>query len=317
MLLSISQIIAGLVLLYFGGEGLISGASRLALRMGLSALVVGLTVVAFGTSAPELFVSLGAVLDGLDDVAMGNVVGSNICNIALILGLAALMRPIKINTRLVKLDLPLLIMASAWMIIVLLDGWVQRWEGILSILGLVAYIAFLIWEANREDEPTKEELQMASPTPGWSLGKDLAFVVFGLAALALGADWFVKGSMAVAIFAGLSPAFIGLTIVAVGTSLPELAVTVLASRRGQGDIAVGNVVGSNLFNIGAVMGITSMIHPVERAGILWEDMGFMMGLTLVLLPMLLLGPNLTRRRGAILLASYIGYLAWRLLSLPA
>lgn len=317
MLLSISQIIAGLVLLYFGGEGLISGASRLALRMGLSALVVGLTVVAFGTSAPELFVSLGAVLDGLDDVAMGNVVGSNICNIALILGLAALIRPIKINTRLVKLDLPLLIMASVWMIIVLLDGWVQRWEGILSILGLVAYVAFLIWEANREDEPTKEELQMASPTPGWSLGKDLGFIVFGLVALAMGADWFVKGSMAVAIFAGLSPAFIGLTIVAIGTSLPELAVTVLASRRGQGDIAVGNVVGSNLFNIGAVMGITSMVHPVERGGILWADIGFMMGLTLVLMPMLLLGPHLARRRGAILVASYIVYLTWRLLSVPA
>lgn len=312
MLLPISQVIAGLVLLYFGGEGLISGASRLALRMGISTLVVGLTVVAFGTSAPELFVSLGAVMDDLDDVAVGNVIGSNICNIALILGLGAVLRPININARLIKLDLPLLIMASLWMIIILLDGSVARWEGALSILGLLAYVAFNVWEANREDEPLKEELQKASPQPGWSLTKDLGFIGLGLVALAMGANWFVSGSVALAELIGLSPAFIGLTIVAIGTSLPELAVTVLASRQGHGDIAVGNVIGSNLFNIGAIMGITSAVHPVERGGILWADMGVMLGLTLALVPMLLLGPHLTRKRGAILLASYVGYISWRL-----
>lgn len=312
MLIPISQVIAGLVLLYFGGEGLISGASRLALRMGISTLIVGLTVVAFGTSAPELFVSLGAVLDGLDDVAVGNVVGSNICNIALILGLAAVIRPIRINARLVKLDLPLLIAASLWMIIILLDDSVWRWEGALSILGLLAYVAFNVWEANREDQPVKEEFQMASPQPGWSLTKDLGFIGLGLVALAAGANWFVSGSVVLAQLLGLSPAFIGLTIVAVGTSLPELAVTVLASRRGKGDIAVGNVIGSNLFNIGAIMGITSAVHPVQRGGIMWADIGVMLGLTLVLVPMLLMGPRLTRNRGAILLLSYFSYIAWRL-----
>lgn len=312
MIISISQVIAGLVLLYLGGEGLISGASRLALRMGISALVVGLTVVAFGTSAPELFVSLGAVMDGLDDVAVGNVVGSNICNIALILGLAAVIRPIRINARLIKLDLPLLIAASVWLVIILLDDSVWRWEGALSIMGLLAYVAFNVWEANREDQPVKEEFQMASPLPGWSLTKDLGFIGLGLVALALGANWFVSGSVVLAQLLGLSPAFIGLTIVAVGTSLPELAVTVLASRRGKGDIAVGNVIGSNLFNIGAIMGITSAVHPVQRGEILWADIGIMLGLTLVLVPMLLLGPRLTRNRGAILLLSYFSYIAWRL-----
>jgi len=312
MLFSTAQVIAGLVLLYFGGEGLISGASRLALRMGVSSLIVGLTVVAFGTSAPELFVSLGAVLDGLDDVAVGNVVGSNICNIALILGLAAVSRPIRINARLIKADLPLLIAASLWLIFILRDGSVARLEGAISILGLLAYVAFNAWEANREDEPVKEELQKASPQPGWSLTKDLAFIGLGLVALAAGANWFVSGAVAIATLVGLSPAFIGLTIVAIGTSLPELAVTVLASRRGQGDIAVGNVIGSNLFNIGAIMGITSAVHPVERGGILWADMGVMLGLTLVLVPMLLLGSHLTRNRGAILIASYIAYIIWRL-----
>lgn len=312
MYLSVAQVIAGVVLLYFGGEGLISGASRLALRMGFSTLIVGLTVVAFGTSAPELFVSLGAVLDGLDDVAVGNVVGSNICNIALILGLAVVMRPIKINARLIKWDLPLLVAASCWLVIILLDDSVSRLEGAVSILGLLAYVAFNVWEANREDEPVKEELKMASPKPGWSLTKDLAFIGVGLVALALGANWFVSGSVTMATLVGLSPAVIGLTIVAVGTSLPELAVTILASRRGQGDIAVGNVIGSNLFNIGAIMGITSAVHPVERGGIMWADIGVMLGLTLILVPMLFLGSRLTRPRGAILLACYFGYLAWRL-----
>jgi cation:H+ antiporter len=308
----VAQLIAGLVLLYFGGNALISGASRLALRMGFSTLIVGLTVVAFGTSAPELFVSLDAVLGGLDDVAVGNVVGSNICNIALIMGLAAVIRPIRINARLIKLDLPLLIMASVWLIIILLNDSVSRWEGVLSILGLLAYVAFNVWEANREDEPVKEELKMASPKPGGSLTRDLAFIGLGLVALALGAHWFVSGSVTAANLVGLSPAVIGLTIIAVGTSLPELAVTILASRRGQGDIAVGNVIGSNLFNIGSIMGITSVVHPMARGGIMWADLGVMLGLTLILVPMLFLGPRLTRFRGAILLACYFGYLAWRL-----
>lgn len=315
MLVSVLQTVMGGALLYLGGEALVAGASRLARGLGVSALGVGLTVVAFGTSSPELFVTLSAAYDGLDDLAIGNVVGSNICNIALILGLAAMIRPIRINARLIKLDLPLLLMATVWLIIILLDDSVWRWEGALSILGLLAYVAFNVWEANREDTPVKEELQMASPRPGWSLTKDLVFIGLGLVALALGANWFVTGSVTVATLVGLSPAVIGLTIVAVGTSLPELAVTILASRRGKGDIAVGNVIGSNLFNIGAIMGITSAVHPVQRGEILWADIGVMLGLTLVLVPMLLLGPRLTRNRGAILLTCYVGYLAWRVFAI--
>ena len=312
MLESFFYIPLGLILLYYGAEGLVSGASRLALGLGVSALSVGLTVVAFGTSAPELFVSLHAALSGMEDVALGNVVGSNICNIALILGVAAVLKPVEINARLIKWDMPVLIIASSWMLYALVNKNIGRVEGAICFLGLVAYLIFNLWEAKREAEPVKEVIQSASPQPGASLGRNLLFIALGLAGLALGASWFVRGAIVVAEFAGLSPAFIGLTIVAVGTSLPELAVTVLAARRGQGDIAVGNIVGSNIFNIFGIVGITAMVQPLERGGVLWQDLAMMAVLTAALVPLLLSGPHLTRSRGVLLLGSYFAYLAWRI-----
>jgi cation:H+ antiporter len=305
------QVLLGAALLFVGGESLVTGASRLALRLGISALAVGLTVVAFGTSMPELFVSLEAALNDQDDVALGNVVGSNICNIALILGLSALVKPVAINTRVVKLDMPVLILASAWLLYAMLDHGVSRFEGAVCVLALLGYLAFNLKEAGKESSGEIETVDSDSAPKG-SRRRNLAFIVFGLGALALGADKFIDGSVSMAQVLGLSPAFIGLTIVAVGTSLPELAVTVIAASRGEGDIAVGNVVGSNIFNILAILGITALIRPLERGGILWQDLAVMAGMTVALIPLLLMGSHLTRVRGGLLLASYFAYLAWRL-----
>jgi cation:H+ antiporter len=311
MTISILQLLMGGVLLFVGGEALVTGASRLALRMGISALAVGLTVVAFGTSMPELFVSLEAALNNKHDVALGNVVGSNICNIALILGLAALVKPVAINTRVVKLDLPVLILASAWLLYALLDLGVGRFDGAVCVLALLAYLVFNLREAGKESPGESGQSDQVSPPPS-TTARNLLFIAFGLGSLALGADKFIDGSVSLAQLLGFSPAFIGLTIVALGTSLPELAVTVVAAKRGEGDIAVGNVVGSNIFNILGILGITALVQPLERGGIMGQDLVVMAGVTIALVPLLLVGPKLTRARGLLLLASYVSYIAWRL-----
>lgn len=311
MLLNLGLLALGLAMLYYGGEALVGGASRLALKLGVSELVVGLTVVAFGTSAPELFVSLDAALAGLDDVALGNVVGSNICNIALILGLSALICPVTVNARLVRLELPLLAVASAGLLYAVFDGVVGRLEGIAGLALLVAYLVYTVMALPREAAQVREELASAAPSGAWTLGRDLLFIVGGLVVLVLGAGWFIDGAVGLATGVGISQAFIGLTVVAVGTSLPELAVTVLAARGGQGDIAVGNVVGSNIFNILAILGITSLVTPVHQGGLDWGDLLAMMGITLVLGGMMLAGSRLGRIHGALLLILYVAFLGWR------
>lgn len=311
MVISIGLLAVGLLALYLGGEALIGGASRLALKLGVTPLVVGLTVVAFGTSAPELFVSLGASLDGLGDVSLGNVVGSNIANIGLILGISCLIRPIHIDAKLIKLDLPILLVASLALVLVLWNGAVSRLDGGVLVVCLLLYLAFTVWEAGREPDKVQDELVSAAPPSPGSLPRDLLLIAGGLIILVLGANWFVDGAVALAQIAGLSQAFIGLTVVAVGTSLPELAVSALAARKGQGDIAVGNVVGSNLFNILAILGITALVAPLTRGGMLWGDLATMVLMTAILLPLLLLRPHLSRGHGVMLLVMYALYVAWR------
>ena len=303
-------ILVGLALLSIGAEGLVRGSAALALRLGITPLVVGLTVVAFGTSSPELVVSVKASLDGNGAIALGNVVGSNICNIALILGVAALIKPVRIEAQVIRREIPILIFASILLWAMLAGGELQRWMGLLLTVGLVAYIAFSYGGARAEkNEAVREEFAEALPAPearrAWV---DVLFVLVGLAMLLFGANLFVDGAVAVAERFGVSQAVIGLTIVAVGTSLPELATSIVAAFKGEGDIAVGNAVGSSIFNILCILGVAALIRPMATTGISMVDLAVMTACAVLVMPMMRSGFCLNRWEGIFLLAVYVGYL---------
>jgi cation:H+ antiporter len=304
-------IIAGFVLLVLGAELLIRGGASLALRFGLPPLVVGLTVVAMGTSSPELVVSLKAALTGRGSIAVGNVVGSNICNIALILGLAAAIRPLKVQVQLVRTDVPIMVACSLLLLLLLLNGIVSRLEGVLLTVGIVVYVAFSLRQAQRERQKHQQALLDAAPVPtqpGRSPLLDILFLAGGIGMLVLGADTFVKGAVSAARAIGVSEAVIGLTLVALGTSLPELATSAMAAWKKEGDIAIGNIIGSNIFNILFILGATATVSPVHSQGIGWVDLGMMCLLAILMLPLMRTGFVLSRREGLFLLALYGGYL---------
>jgi cation:H+ antiporter len=305
--LTILQATLALGLLYGGGELLVRGASALALRFGVSPLAVGLTVVAFGTSLPELVVSLDAALSGANDISTGNVVGSNIANIALILGLAALLRPMGVESKVVRLDMPISIGVSLVLVGVLADGEASSLEGILLVVGLAGYTGFTFWESRRETPPVRDELAAAAPAPVGGVAISIVQVAGGLVALVVGGHLLVVAAVALAGTLGVSEAAVGLTIVAVGTSLPELATTVVASLRGQGDIAVGNVVGSNIFNILGIIGVTAIVRPLATGGLSAVDLAAMVALPCVLMALLYGRHRLGRTAGAGLLAVFVGY----------
>jgi len=303
---------AGLALLYFGGEALVRGASGMAGRLGISPLAVGLTVVAFGTSAPELAVSLDAALSGANDISVGNVVGSNIANVALILGLATLLRPTPVEAKLVRIDAPIMVAASAALIVVLLDGRATRLEGALLLGALVAYTVFTFWEARREPAEVRDELATAAPEGEISSRRATGFVVGGLVLLVGGGHLLVGAAVELATAWGVSQAAIGLTIVAVGTSLPEFATSVMASMLGQGAIAVGNVVGSNIFNVLCILGLTAVVHPLERGAIGWLDLGTMLALACILMALVFGRRRLGRPEGALFVLVFVLYTSWLL-----
>lgn len=312
MLITVAQLAGGLVLLCLGGELLVRGASTLASRMGVSPLAIGLTVVAFGTSVPELVVSLDAALSGASDISLGNVVGSNIANIALILGLSIVLRPAVVQAKMVRIDAPLVVAVSLLLVALLHDHEASRLDGVLLLVGLAAYLGFTFWEAGREPPPVQEELASAAPEVQPGVAGSLALVAGGLLLLVVGGHLLVTGAIALSAQLGLSQAVIGLTIVAVGTSLPELATSIVAALRGQGDIAVGNVVGSNLFNILGILGATAVVHPLAPGGIGALDLGVMVALACVLALLMVRRPLLGRVEGAALLACYVAYTAWLL-----
>jgi cation:H+ antiporter len=289
----------------------VRGASNRALRFGMSPFIVGMTIVAFATSAPELAVSLQAALSGVDDIAVGNVVGSNIANIGLILGICALLTPTVVRMRLIQLDLPWLIVVSGLLTVFLYDGGLTRVGGLVLLAGLAA---FLIWNIrvgrpDREEDDVKLEFEgVVRPRVGASV--DVLLIVLGLVALVAGGAAFVRGGVDLAEALGVPSAVIGLTVVAIGTSLPELATSMVAASRGDADIAVGNVVGSNFFNILAILGITATIQPLERGGITMVDMGVMMAFTAALLPLILVRRCIGRPEGAVLLVGYVAYVGW-------
>ena len=317
MWLALVAVLAGLAILTLGGEALVRGAAGLALRFGLTPAVIGLTVVAFGTSSPELAVSIDAARAGLDGIAVGNVVGSNIANVALICGIAALVRPLVVEARLVRVDIPLMLAASvAVAALLLVGGGIGRLAGALLVAALVAWIAWRIVVVRRESDAVRDEFGAGIDTIlAFPLGQ-IALIVLGIGTLALGATLLVNGATVIARGLGLTPAVIGLTVVAVGTSLPELATSVVAARRNQGDIAVGNIVGSNLFNLLAILGLTALVLPLSRAEVTVIDLGVMLATSAALWAILWRGVRVGRVAGALLLASWLVYMGWLLLVQP-
>ena len=304
-------LLLGLVLLYFGAEGLVRGSSSLALRLGLSPLVVGLTVVAFGTSSPELMVSLKAALAGQADISVGNVVGSNICNIGLILGLCALITPIATSSQIVRVDIPIMLGITALSLALMSDGNLGHTEGLIFCAILVAYIIFSIYLARRQPaDPLGAEFGEEVKISKRGLAIDILMVIGGLALLVFGARFLVDGAVIIARTYGWSEALIGLTIVAIGTSLPELATSLLAAIKKESDIAVGNIVGSNIFNLVGILGVTAIVHPLQAAGISAVDLAVMAGFSLALWPMAYYQQRITRPEGALLLLGYIAFVFW-------
>jgi len=311
--------IAGGVLLVAGAELLVRGASRIAVAAGVTPLVVGLTVVAFGTSSPELAVTIGSVRAGQADIAVGNVVGSNIFNILFILGLSALVTPLIVAQQLVRIDVPLMIGASALVLVFALDGVVGRGQGLLLFLGLLAYTGFLIRQSRREVGAVQDEYEGAfggeeRRRSRWWI--NVGLVIVGLGMLVIGADWLVDAATRTAATLGVSQLVIGLTIVAAGTSLPEVATSVIASVRGERDIAVGNVIGSNLFNLLGVLGLGAALSPdgvPVSQGALTFDLPVMIGVAVAALPVLFTGHLIGRREGAMFLGFYVAYTVYLIL----
>ncbi len=302
-------IVGGLVLLFFGADWLVKGAVTMALHLGLSPLIVGLTVVALGTSLPEALVSVQAAIDNQGGIALGNVIGSNILNIALILGISALIQPLKVDSHLVKADVPLLVGASFLLIVLLEDFHISRMEGALLLLCIVFYVSGNIMTVKRTS-PAEDEIEgMEIPEdPSKNLLRDIGFLILGLIALAFGSNFLVSGAVDLARLWGLSEALIGLTIVSIGTGTPELATALMAAYRKTADIAIGNAVGSNLFNIMFVVGLAGLVAPMDATGINSSDLYVMFGLTILLLPTVWTGMVLDRKEGFLFLVIYVSYL---------
>ncbi len=315
MALALLFILLGLVLLVVGGDSLVRGATGLARLAGVSPAVIGLTVVAAGTSMPELVVSVNAALTGSPGLALGNVVGSNIFNIGAILGIAALIAPLQIEGNSVRLEWPVMLLSSALLHLLARDGTIDRLEGGFFTIGLVVFVAYTVRIARR-DVSSAEVAQLtaeldadeAARTLSWP--RALLYTALGWGMLAGGAQSLVHGAVYVADAAGVSQTVIGLTIVAAGTSLPELATSVVAALRGRDDIAVANVIGSNIFNVLGIMGVTATIRPLAvDPEITHRDDLWMLGLTLLLLPLMKSGMRIVRSEGVLLLAVFLAYMA--------
>ncbi len=309
-------LIGGFVGLYYGASFLVRGSVDVARKIGISSLVIGLTLVAFGTSMPELLVSINAALTGHVDISLGNIVGSNICNIALILGLSALITPLTVHKALLKLDAP--VMAGGTLLLVFfyaITGGINRYEALSFLLLFLTYIVYTIWAAKRAeaaqilsaDTPADEEEQVQKKRLPVPLA--LLLAVVGLGILIGASELFVYGAVGFATWMNVTPAVIGLTIVAIGTSLPELATSLIAALHGERDIAIGNVVGSNIFNIFAILGIAPLFKPMLHSQINMFDLGTLLLLSVLLLPLMLSGRRINRWEGALLLAIYVIYLS--------
>lgn len=307
MIFDILLIVMGVAMVLGGADRLTEGAASLARRMNVPEIIIGLTIVAAGTSAPELFVSLVSALKGTPDMAMGNVVGSNTMNAMLIVGCAAMVAPMTISKSTVKKDIPFSVGASILLIILGVDAFLGRIDGILLLSGFAAFMYYTLSQAKKGAvEKTEEVVKQVSP---WLSS---LFVILGLALLVAGSNIFVDAASRVAYSLGLSEGVVGLTIVAGGTSLPELATSVVAARKGQSAIAIGNVIGSNVFNILLILGLTATISPMQIQGITLVDMGMMLGSVSLVWLFSYTRYTVERWEGALLVGGFLVYLAWLL-----
>lgn len=306
-------LILGLAVLIVGGEFLVKGAVGFSAAFKISPLVIGMTVVSFGTSAPELLVSLQSALDGNPGIAIGNVVGSNIANIALVLGITVLIFPIIAERQTKFIDYPMMLLACILFYLFALDNVIELYEGVILFGILVAFTAYLVTNSRKKTKKAEAEADddftEALKYPVW---KSVVFLLIGLVALYFGSDWFVKGAVGIAevVLEGNpdKDSIIGVTVVALGTSAPELVASIVAAVRKQSDISVGNLIGSNIFNVFAVIGITSMVTPIEVSDqVLGFDMYWMLGIVLLMIPILLIGKRIGRLKGVILFGSYVAY----------
>ncbi len=317
LLLHVGCLAIGVVGLYYGADLLVKGSVRVAKRAGVSSLVIGLTLVACGTSMPELVVSVNAAIQNKPDISLGNIVGSNICNVGLILGLSALIAPLAVHRNLLKFDAPVMCLTSLLLAgFYFLSRGVTRWEALVMLILFIAYTVWTIFAAKRAEaasEPEKnrkpDDDEMESKRP-LSLGTSLLLAAVGLGLLVFSSSVFVHGATGIAKILRVGEAIIGLTIVAVGTSLPELATSVVAAIKGERDIAIGNVVGSNIFNILGILGIAPLLRPIRDSNLSMIDLGTMVFFSVILLPIMLTGKRINRAEGALLLLFYVAYAAF-------
>ena len=316
-----ATVVIGIAILTLGAEILVRSASKLAVAVGISPLVVGLTVVAFGTSAPELVVSLQSTWAGRPDVALGNVVGSNILNVLLILGISALIVPLRVAQQLIRFDVPLMVGLSLLVLLMASDQRISRLDGLLMVMGLISYISWAIVKSRHEQASIRAEYEAEfgsrKPAATAAILLNIVLVIVGLSLLVVGARWFVDSAVTIARLLGVSELVIGLTIVAAGTSLPEVATSIVAAIRGERDIAVGNVVGSNIFNILGVLGVSSAVSSegiAVHAAALRFDLPVMCAVAVACLPVFFTGHIIARWEGALFLAYYGAYVAYLILA---
>ncbi len=314
MFIQILILALGVAILAVGADFFVKGASSVAERFGISQFVIGLVIVGFGTSTPELAVNIGAAIDGNTDIAIGNVVGSNIANVGIILALAALVAPLAVQLRMVRVELPIVIGVSLLLWALASMGQLVRWEGLVMLAGFGVFMAYLVKTSRDEPKTVQVEFEEENPKTHRGMAWTAGLIVLGLVGLMGGAHLCVGAAVSLAKMWGMSELVIGLTIVAVGTSLPELASSVMAAWRGHADIAIGNVLGSNIYNVLCVLGITSVITPLPTTAptLMWLDIPVMIAFSVILVPMMLIGLKITRWNGALLLLGYVAYVAYLL-----
>ena len=317
MTITILLFIGGLVVLILGAELLVRGASRLAAAVGISPLVIGLTIVAAGTASPEIAVSLQAAVNGQGDLTLGNVLGSNIFNILFILGITAILAPIVIAEQLIRKDAPIMLGVSLLAFALGVDGNLGLWDGLILIAGLIVYTVFALRQSRRESREVQKEYEREfsekQPRSARNTSTNVLFILIGLGLLVLGARWLVDSAVTIAKVLGISELVIGLTIIAVGTSLPEVATSVIAAIKGESDIAVGNAVGSNIFNLLGVLGLGALLAPdgvSVAARVLQFDFPVMAFVALVSLPIFYIDNRISRAEGGLLLSYYVLYVAF-------
>lgn len=311
MQLQILIFIIGLGILTLGAEWLVRGAASLALRLGIRPLVVGLTVVALGTSMPEFLFNVFAAFKGEDGLALGNIVGSNICNIALILGISSMMIPLVVEKATLQKEYPIMMGAMVLFYVLALDGQITSLDGFILVMGLISLLVFLVFDARRSNRPP-EEIEVEVPTTQRSLLMKVALVAGGILLLSVGARLMEMSATAIAAAFGINPVIIGLTVVAIGTSLPELAASVMSIVKKEYDISLGNVLGSNMLNVLFVVGLVSLIRPLEvdSESLLSIHFPIMLGFGVVLLPIAWTGYKITRAEGGLLFAGFVGYMLY-------